>query len=295
MLALDRLNLTIGRGEFVSLLGPSGCGKSTILYILAGLVKATAGRVDIADMRAGQGAEAPIGFVFQEASLLPWATVAENIALPLTLGRRTGADRAKEVRRCLDMVGLEAFAGAYPRELSGGMKMRVSIARALITRPQLLLLDERQTGCTIVMVTHNTTESVYLSSWQQDRAGSLALSTSTSSIRGARNFASVRPFLVMQCVFRSFLTVPKLQRGRADQIPLLSSNPGFGGAQGFAEYISHSAAFARLARFAHFPSLGVSVLNGGFHPERQADRLYRRSAILELRRPPRLHVPLPVQ
>ncbi|MBY5326070.1 ATP-binding cassette domain-containing protein [Rhizobium leguminosarum] len=164
MLALDRLNLTIGRGEFVSLLGPSGCGKSTILYILAGLVKATAGRVDIADMRAGQGAEAPIGFVFQEASLLPWATVAENIALPLTLGRRTGADRAKEVRRCLDMVGLEAFAGAYPRELSGGMKMRVSIARALITRPQLLLLDERQTGCTIVMVTHNTTESVYLSS-----------------------------------------------------------------------------------------------------------------------------------
>jgi len=182
-LAIDRLDLTVAKGEFVSLLGPSGCGKSTALYVLAGLANATAGRVELAggcQQAVGGGS---IGFVFQEPSLMPWATVAENVALPLTL-RGSALDSALEVVRCLTMVGLEAFADAYPRELSGGMKMRVSIARALITRPQLLLLDEpfgaldeitrarlhddllriwSETGCTIVMVTHNTTESVYLS------------------------------------------------------------------------------------------------------------------------------------
>ncbi|MBB2750443.1 UNVERIFIED_ORG: NitT/TauT family transport system ATP-binding protein [Rhizobium aethiopicum] len=184
-LALDRLDLNIGSGEFVSLLGPSGCGKSTALYILAGLASATAGQVELADRQTGPATGTSVGFVFQEPSLMPWATVAENVALPLTLGRHAGGDAALEVRRCLAMVGLAAFSEAYPRELSGGMKMRVSIARALITRPKLLLLDEpfgaldeitrtrlhddlleiwRQTGCTIVMVTHSTTESVYLSS-----------------------------------------------------------------------------------------------------------------------------------
>ncbi|TBY24084.1 ABC transporter ATP-binding protein [Rhizobium leguminosarum] len=182
-LAIDRMDLTVGKGEFVSLLGPTGCGKSTALYILAGLANATAGRVELAgDGRQAVGAGS-IGFVFQEPSLMPWATVSENVALPLTL-RGSAVDLACEVIRCLTMVGLETFADAYPRELSGGMKMRVSIARALITRPQLLLLDEpfgaldeitrarlhddllriwRETGCTIVMVTHSTTESVYLS------------------------------------------------------------------------------------------------------------------------------------
>jgi NitT/TauT family transport system ATP-binding protein len=183
-LAIDRMDLTIGKGEFVSLLGPSGCGKSTALYILAGLAAATAGRVDVAGGDRQDTGRSSIGFVFQEPSLMPWATVSENVALPLTL-QGSVADPASEVRRCLTMVGLDTFAGAYPRELSGGMKMRVSIARALITRPQLLLLDEpfgaldeitrarlhddllriwSETGCTIVMVTHNASESVYLSS-----------------------------------------------------------------------------------------------------------------------------------
>lgn len=182
-LAIDRMDLIVDKGEFVSLLGPSGCGKSTALYILAGLATPTAGRVELAGSGQQGFGEGSIGFVFQEPSLMPWATVSENVALPLTLHGST-VDLASEVVRCLTMVGLEAFADAYPRELSGGMKMRVSIARALITRPQLLLLDEpfgaldeitrarlhddllriwSETGCTIVMVTHNMTESVYLS------------------------------------------------------------------------------------------------------------------------------------
>jgi NitT/TauT family transport system ATP-binding protein len=167
--ALENLDLDVYPGEFLSLLGPSGCGKSTALRLMAGL-----GR------RRGN-----IGFVFQEPTLMPWATVADNVWLPLRL---KGVSRAKAdatIRDSLALVGLAAFADAYPRELSGGMKMRVSIARALATKPAILLMDEpfaaldeitrfklnddllrlkAELGCTVVFVTHSVYESVYMSS-----------------------------------------------------------------------------------------------------------------------------------
>ena len=181
-LALKDLNLGIGRHEFVSLLGPSGCGKSTALRLIAGLGQPSTGAIEW----PGQGHGATdIGFVFQEPTLMPWATVHENVRLPLKIQRRP-ADRggAGEVEAALAMVGLTGFENAYPRELSGGMKMRVSIARALVTRPRLLLMDEpfaaldeitrfklnndllelwRSQAWTVVFVTHSVYESVYLS------------------------------------------------------------------------------------------------------------------------------------
>jgi len=178
--ALRRMNLTVNEGDFISLLGPSGCGKSTALRLIAGLMRPTAGRIA---WEGEVGADA-LGVVFQEPTLLPWATVAKNVALPFKLhGQSYGAvkDRVEEV---LALVGLERFAGAYPRELSGGMKMRVSIARALVTKPRLILMDEpfaaldeitrqklnndllelkARTGSTVIFVTHSVFESVFLS------------------------------------------------------------------------------------------------------------------------------------
>ena len=176
--ALDRLDLEIERGEFLSLLGPSGCGKSTALRLAAGLAQPTTGRMQRApDMR--------LGFVFQEPTLMPWATVFDNVRLPLRLQGRSAASVRDEVMQVLDLVGLTEFAAAFPRELSGGMRMRVSIARALATRPNLLLLDEpfaaldeitrgrldddlrriwREQSLTVVFVTHSVYEAVYLSS-----------------------------------------------------------------------------------------------------------------------------------
>ena len=176
--ALDRLDLEIERGEFLSLLGPSGCGKSTALRLAAGLAQPTTGRMQRApDMR--------LGFVFQEPTLMPWATVFDNVRLPLRLQGRSAASVRDEVMQVLDLVGLTEFAAAFPRELSGGMRMRVSMARALATRPNLLLLDEpfaaldeitrgrldddlrriwREQSLTVVFVTHSVYEAVYLSS-----------------------------------------------------------------------------------------------------------------------------------
>lgn len=180
VLALSGFSLAVAEGEFVSLLGPSGCGKSTVLRLMSGLSEPSSGTIE------WPAAEAPeIGFVFQEPTLMPWATAFNNVWLPLRLkgvGKREAASRIEEA---LELVGLSGFAGAYPRELSGGMKMRVSIARALVTRPKLLLLDEpfaaldeitrfklnddllalkEQLGWTVVFVTHSVFESVYLSS-----------------------------------------------------------------------------------------------------------------------------------
>jgi NitT/TauT family transport system ATP-binding protein len=177
--ALAGLNLIVGQHEFVSLLGPSGCGKSTALRLIAGLSRVSRGRIEWP-----QGEQqGDIGFVFQEPTLLPWATVFDNVWLPLRLQGRTRQAVAAEVAAALAMVGLEGFARAYPRELSGGMKMRVSIARALVTRPRLLLMDEpfaaldeitrfklnndllrlwQGQGWTVVFVTHSVYESVYL-------------------------------------------------------------------------------------------------------------------------------------
>jgi len=176
--ALDGLSFGVGQGEFVSLLGPSGCGKSTALRLAAGLLEPDSGTIDYPD------AKPQIGFVFQEPTLMPWADALANARLPLDLKRVPRADADAQAQAALARVGLEGFEHAYPRELSGGMKMRVSIARALAARPKLLLLDEpfaaldeitrtglgedllrlwREDGLTILFVTHSVSESSYLS------------------------------------------------------------------------------------------------------------------------------------
>ncbi|MDB5803624.1 MAG: nitrate/sulfonate/bicarbonate transporter ATP-binding protein [Betaproteobacteria bacterium] len=180
--ALAGMSLAVAEGEFVSLLGPSGCGKSTVLRMIAGLAAPSSG--EIVGAGAGKGAR-DLGFVFQEPTLMPWATVRDNVLLPLRLQGVAPAGAGPRVKQALALVGLEKFGRSYPRELSGGMKMRVSIARALVTRPKLLLMDEpfaaldemtrmklnddllrlwREHGLTVVFVTHSVYESVYLSS-----------------------------------------------------------------------------------------------------------------------------------
>ena len=140
LLALDEVSLAVRAGEFVTLLGPSGCGKSTVLRLIAGLEQASAGQVQAPALQAGgDGATA---FVFQEASLMPWASVFDNVWLPLRLQGRSRVESAAQVQRALAGVGLVEFERAYPAALSGGMKMRASIARALVTQPRVLLMDE---------------------------------------------------------------------------------------------------------------------------------------------------------
>jgi NitT/TauT family transport system ATP-binding protein len=180
--ALDGFNLDVRAGEFVSLLGPSGCGKSTALRIIAGLSAASTGTVE---GLGGVGAKpGQLGFVFQEPTLMPWADVAANVRLPLKLAHADDARSSTAVAQALARVGLIDFAQAYPRELSGGMKMRASIARALVTEPELLLMDEPFAALdeitrfklnndlldvwqalrrTVIFVTHSVFESVYLS------------------------------------------------------------------------------------------------------------------------------------
>jgi len=176
--ALTGVNLEVRRGEFLSLLGPSGCGKSTILRLLSGLTKVTAGWINWAEK------DPELGFVFQEPTLMPWANVFDNVWLPLRLKGLSRAAARPQIEEVLAKVGLAGFSKAYPRELSGGMKMRVSIARALATRPAILLMDEPfaaldeitrtklnddlvalkcELDATVVFVTHSVYESVYLS------------------------------------------------------------------------------------------------------------------------------------
>jgi len=183
-LALSNLNFNVRAGEFLSLLGPSGCGKSTALRIIAGLSPPSQGSVDWLDHAMATDQTSRIGFVFQEPTLMPWASVFDNAALPLVLKGVPPETIAKRVIAALDRVGLTKFEHVFPRELSGGMRMRVSIARALVTEPQLLLMDEPfaaldeitrfklnndllqvwlATGTTVVFVTHSVFESVYLS------------------------------------------------------------------------------------------------------------------------------------
>jgi NitT/TauT family transport system ATP-binding protein len=177
---VERVDLDIARGDFLALLGPSGCGKSTLLRMIAGLIPASEGSLDFP---ADAAARRSIGFVFQEPTLMPWATALRNVALPLELAgtpRREAEARAVEM---LARVELKGFENAYPRALSGGMKMRVSIARALVTKPRLLLMDEpfaaldeitrfrlnadlldlwRSERFTVIFVTHSVFESVFL-------------------------------------------------------------------------------------------------------------------------------------
>ncbi len=180
VVALRDMNLQVNEGDFVSLLGPSGCGKSTALRLIAGLIHPTAGTI----RWSGGQSEGDLGIVFQEPTLMPWATVAQNVWLPFRL-RGMGYNSVKdEILEALRLVGLEKFLNAYPRELSGGMKMRVSIARAMVTKPRLILMDEpfaaldeitrfklnndllqlkERIGCTVIFVTHSVFESVFLS------------------------------------------------------------------------------------------------------------------------------------
>jgi NitT/TauT family transport system ATP-binding protein len=184
VVALGPLDLAVRKGEFISLLGPSGCGKSTALRLIAELGAPSSGTVRVSrhqgEVQPGHG----IGFVFQEPTLMPWTSVRENVRLPLKLARVPKAEARARVDEALASVGLADFADAFPRELSGGMKMRVSLARALVTDPDILLMDEpfaaldeitrfrlnndllalwRSLGKTVIFVTHSVFESVYLS------------------------------------------------------------------------------------------------------------------------------------
>jgi NitT/TauT family transport system ATP-binding protein len=179
--ALDDISLRIETGDFVALLGPSGCGKSTLLRLLAGLEEPSNGRIDWdAGQRPGPG---NIGFVFQDATLLPWGSAADNVWLPLRLRGKTKSEASGAIASALAQVELTEFSRSRPRSLSGGMKMRVSIARALVSNPVLLLMDEpfaaldeftrhklqedlrklwRISGKTIVFVTHSIYEAAFL-------------------------------------------------------------------------------------------------------------------------------------
>ncbi|ESW86206.1 ABC transporter ATP-binding protein [Mesorhizobium sp. C280B] len=186
--ALSNVELTIREGDFLSLLGPSGCGKSTALRLIAGLSTPTSGVLDWrgsgALERSNIGDRSNIGFVFQEPTLLPWADVFDNVWLPLRLKGVSRAKAAPAVMEMLARVHLTGFEKAVPRELSGGMKMRVSIARAMVTKPRILLMDEpfaaldeitrfklnndllelwQDERFTVVFVTHSVFESVFLS------------------------------------------------------------------------------------------------------------------------------------
>ena len=178
--AIAQLDLDVHAGEFLTLLGPSGCGKSTALRLIASLTEPSHGAVAWATPRK----PGDIGFVFQEPTLMPWATVAKNVALPLDLRGLSDADVRGRAAEALARVGLVGFENVYPRELSGGMKMRVSIARALVTEAKVLLMDEpfaaldeitrfklnndlttlaHSLGMTVIFVTHSVFESVFLS------------------------------------------------------------------------------------------------------------------------------------
>lgn len=180
--ALEGLNVGVRRGEFVSILGSSGCGKTTILRIVSGLVQPSCGTV-VSPVMSGV-ADHSVGYVFQEPTLMPWATVFGNVFLPLRIKGVGAREAASEVENALRLVGLDDVAAVYPRALSGGMKMRVSIARALVTKPKVLLMDEPfaaldeitrfrlnndflnlwyEFGWTVVFVTHSVFESVYMS------------------------------------------------------------------------------------------------------------------------------------
>ena len=179
--ALEPIDLTVRQGEFVTIVGPSGCGKSTLLRLIAGLSPSTAGSIVLAE-----GFSPPrLAYVFQSPTLMPWASVQANVRLPLDLARVPRADADDKTRHALELVGLQEFARSFPRELSGGMQMRVSIARALATEPRLLLMDEpfgaldeitrnrldrefselsARENLTVLFVTHSIYEAVFLSS-----------------------------------------------------------------------------------------------------------------------------------
>jgi NitT/TauT family transport system ATP-binding protein len=189
VLALTGVELDIARGEFLVLLGPSGCGKTTLLRIIAGLLKPTGGTVEVGGQplwnagRRNDKVMEELGVVFQDANLFPWMTIEDNIALPLKLRGVGKAERRRRAAELCEMVGIKGFETRWPRELSGGMRQRAAIARALSCKPQILLMDEpfgaldamtrdqmnlelqriwMESGCTVILVTHSIREAVFL-------------------------------------------------------------------------------------------------------------------------------------
>lgn len=185
-IAVQNVSLDIHQGEFISFVGPSGCGKSTIFNMISGIIDHSTGNLEILGTtpRLAQQLSTDVSFVFQEPTLLPWRSVLDNVMLPLEFRNFTKKEKNEKARHILDMVGLSDYTKALPRELSGGMKMRVSIARALVAKPKLLLMDEpfgaldeitRQNlqsellriweteKMTVLFITHNVFEAVYLS------------------------------------------------------------------------------------------------------------------------------------
>jgi NitT/TauT family transport system ATP-binding protein len=181
--AVENISLTIERGEFVTFLGPSGCGKSTLLKLVSGLSPVSEGQVQVNGMTP-ENAREMMSFIFQDATLLPWRTVEENVGLGLELDYAARPLRRERVAHMLELVRLEHMARSYPRQLSGGMKMRASIARALVSRPRILLMDEpfaaldemtrdrlneellrlyAEQKWTVLFVTHSVAEAVFLS------------------------------------------------------------------------------------------------------------------------------------
>lgn len=184
--AVKDVNLTINEGEFLSFVGPSGCGKSTIFKMITGLSGPTGGTLEVMGTTPKQARkQSDTAFVFQDHTLLPWSSVIDNVSLPLAIRGVSRKERQLEAERVLELVGLKDYMKSMPRQLSGGMKMRASIARALISKPKLLLMDEpfgaldeitRQTlqlelldlwsqdqEMTVLFVTHNVFEAVFLS------------------------------------------------------------------------------------------------------------------------------------
>jgi NitT/TauT family transport system ATP-binding protein len=225
--ALSGVTLTIGRGEFVSIVGPSGCGKSTLLSVLGGLLRPTAGRVLI----GGEPVTDPsprLGVAFQDPVLLPWRSVLENVLLPAQL-RFGGVSRHRErAQSLLEMVGLKGFESNYPKELSGGMRQRVAIARALLLDPEVLLMDEpfgaldaitrermgyellriwQGSGKTVVFVTHGISEAVFLS----DRV--IAMSARPGRVIDDRRIELPRPRTPTSQEDPRFLEAARILRG----------------------------------------------------------------------------------
>jgi NitT/TauT family transport system ATP-binding protein len=182
--AIEHLTLEVPRGEFLTLLGPSGCGKSTLLRLVSGLIQPSEGSVEVLGTSAANARkQRNIGFVFQDAALLPWRTALENVALPIEVSGGSDQDRFRRSEELLEFMGLGARRHAYPHEMSGGMRQRISIARALVSNPKILLMDEpfaaldeitrdrlneelrriwKETGVTILFVTHGVYEAAFL-------------------------------------------------------------------------------------------------------------------------------------
>jgi len=182
--ALKDVSIAVEEGQFVSIVGASGCGKSTLLQIIAGLLPASAGTIEVDGERVTEPLPGKIAVVFQEATLLPWKTAIDNIEFPLKAQGVAKPERLKRSNEMLELVGLSGFGDRYPHELSGGMQQRVSIARSLAQQPRIILMDEpfgaldeqtrtkmgqelltiwQRTGKTIILITHSLTEAIYLS------------------------------------------------------------------------------------------------------------------------------------